>query len=140
MNLLCGNCGYDVRGLPTTICPECGLDTWAPELRLKPPLPSLQILLRLSTSTPLFLLMMEPWLLVWRRLPVSGYVLPLTLALCVLLAAIPTAIRMSRCRPRRQQLGAVFRILCWLFPISYVANAALSFGIVLLFGGLWMLL
>ena len=22
----CGRCGYDVRGLPTTICPECGGD------------------------------------------------------------------------------------------------------------------
>ena len=23
---LCGRCGYDVRGLPTTVCPECGGD------------------------------------------------------------------------------------------------------------------
>lgn len=24
--LHCGRCGYDVRGLPSTICPECGND------------------------------------------------------------------------------------------------------------------
>ena len=31
--LQCGHCGYDVRGLPTNVCPECGSDLQAAGVR-----------------------------------------------------------------------------------------------------------
>lgn len=39
----CGHCGYDVRGLPTFICPECGKDLREAGIltpgALRPPMP-----------------------------------------------------------------------------------------------------
>ena len=52
--ILCGRCGYDVRGLPSRVCPECGGDLSvvgvrrSDERRFVPPLVSKSLLLLLA--------------------------------------------------------------------------------------------
>lgn len=49
MSLVCGQCGYDVRGLPSAICPECGADLAVVGLRDRAIIATL-----IYTAAPLF--------------------------------------------------------------------------------------
>jgi hypothetical protein len=133
MDLRCPNCGYDVRGLPTSTCPECGADTADPGIRLEPPPSFIRTILLLASATPLavagtlLVAVLAGQALARSRVSPSPLVLIAGFAVAFsFLASLALATtRWSRSFPRRDRFRAAIGLLPWLLVLNLIVNAAL---------------
>lgn len=136
----CGNCGYDARGLPTEICPECGINIWDKKHQLRPPpsVPRVLFMSMLSLPPCVALIAVGYWLTLTSGMFVT---VSLMFRMCLLLfigcqavVALWIACIASRAAPRQQRNHAFFRTIPTVFIIGTAFNIALVVGIVLAAG------
>jgi hypothetical protein len=133
---VCGNCGYDARGLPTEICPECGVNIWDKKHQLRPA----------PTVLRLALFALLPWICVCASGALILFLSPLSitdgawLSLSILLlicyqpiAALVISRIVAQSVPRAHRFTTTLRnapiFFVWVLIVTISFIAAIMFAI-----------